>query len=73
LAHVLVGEPVPAPDQSLPRTVIDFPGNYRQYFSPPRHVMIQELSEAVEAPPVGKARHFKGKPLFKVRRVVALE
>jgi hypothetical protein len=29
--------------------VIDFPGDYRQYFSSPRHVTIHGLSEAVEA------------------------
>jgi len=49
--------------------VIDFPGNYRQYFSPPRHVTIHGLSEAVEAHRVSEARHLKGKLVFKVRRV----
>ena len=47
--------------------VIDFPGNYRQYFSPPRHVTIYGLSEAVEAHRVSEARHLKGKLVFKVR------
>jgi hypothetical protein len=47
--------------------VIDFHGNYRQYFSPPRHVMIYDLSEAVEANRVREARHLKGKLVFKVR------
>jgi hypothetical protein len=31
------------------RRAIDFPGNYRQYFSPPRHVAIYGLSGAVDA------------------------
>jgi hypothetical protein len=47
--------------------VIDFPGNYRQYFSSPRHVTTHGLSETVEAHRVSEARHLKGKLVFKVR------
>jgi len=47
--------------------VIDFQGNCRQYFSPPRHVMIFDLSETVEANRVRKGRPLKGKLVFKVR------
>jgi hypothetical protein len=46
--------------------MIDFPGNYRQYFSPSRHVTIYGLSEAVEARRVSEAYHL-GKLVFKVR------
>jgi hypothetical protein len=47
--------------------VIDFHGNYRQYFSPPRHVMLWGPAEAVEANRVSEARHLKSKLVLKAR------
>jgi len=44
--------------------VIDFDGNYRQYFPPPPRVTIYGLSEAVEAHRVSEARHLKGRLVF---------
>ena len=49
------------------RGVIDFNEKYRQYFTLPRHVMIYDLSEAVESNPGSEARHLKGKLVFRVR------